>query len=137
MKAINVDQPWAELIIQGRKTIELRKTNSQHRGVLAIRATLTAHPALCEHFGLDPDTLVKGAVLGTVQLVAAQALTSEKWQTWRDCHLSPAPFPGKWKWGWLLETPRRLATPLICGALPGMFTLPEEISKQIIEAEYV
>jgi len=32
MKAFNVDQPWVELIIQGRKKIEIREKGTNHRG---------------------------------------------------------------------------------------------------------
>jgi hypothetical protein len=39
MKACNFDQPWAELIMQGRKKIELRDRRTSHRGLIAVRST--------------------------------------------------------------------------------------------------
>ena len=34
MKALSIRQPWAELILQGRKTIELRTWKTSYRGLL-------------------------------------------------------------------------------------------------------
>ena len=39
MKALSVRQPWASLIAQGRKTIEIRSWLTRHRGPLAIVAS--------------------------------------------------------------------------------------------------
>lgn len=36
MKALSVQQPWAELIARGEKTIEVRDKNTRHRGPLLI-----------------------------------------------------------------------------------------------------
>lgn len=36
MKAISVNQPWANLIVSGEKTIETRKWPTKHRGKLLI-----------------------------------------------------------------------------------------------------
>ena len=34
MKALSIRQPWAELIMQGRKTLELRTWRTNYRGAL-------------------------------------------------------------------------------------------------------
>ncbi len=133
MKALNIHQPWAELIIQGRKTIELRTRRTNHRGLLAIRATKTVMGAFCRQVEIDPATLVTGAILGIVELVEVIEMTPERFQSLRAKHLSGGIAPGRRKWGWRLTNPRRLAQPIICGALPGMFNLPEEIAMQIRE----
>jgi hypothetical protein len=134
MKALNVDQPWAELIIRGRKTIELRKRRTQHRGLVAIRATQTVLAPYCREFGLDPEILAQGAVLGTVELIELIEMTPARFEELRDQHCSRLAYPGTWKWGWRLADPRPLSAPIRCGALPGMFTLPEEVAEQIIRA---
>jgi hypothetical protein len=131
MKALNIHQPWAELIIQGRKTIELRTRRTTHRGLLAIRATKTVVEAFCRQVDLDPATLVTGAILGTVELVEVIEMTPDRFHSLRAEHLSGGIAPGRRKWGWRLTNSRRLAKPIVCSALPGMFTLPEEIAVQI------
>ena len=41
MKAISLKQPWASLIVSGRKTIELRTWNTKFRGEFYIHASKT------------------------------------------------------------------------------------------------
>lgn len=43
MKALSVRQPWAELIAQGRKSIELRSWSTSYRGPLLIVAGRNWH----------------------------------------------------------------------------------------------
>ena len=38
MKCLSVCQPFAELIVQGKKTIELRKWNTKFRGEFLVHA---------------------------------------------------------------------------------------------------
>ena len=38
MKCLSVCQPFAELIVQGKKTIELRKWNTNFRGEFLVHA---------------------------------------------------------------------------------------------------
>jgi len=42
MKALSLKQPYAELILQGKKKIELRTWNTKFRGEFYIHASLTA-----------------------------------------------------------------------------------------------
>jgi hypothetical protein len=130
MKTINVDQPWAELIMQGVKTIELRKRRTNHTGQLAIRATKNILVTACKHFDLDPASLTTGAILGTVELVNVIEFDLDTWRATREQHLNPGFGPGKWL-GWRLKEPRRLATPIPYRGLPGMFTLPAEIAAEL------
>ena len=48
-KAISLKQPWANLVIQGKKTIETRKWNTHYRGDLVICSSKSPkiHPAGC------------------------------------------------------------------------------------------
>jgi hypothetical protein len=137
MKAITIHQPWAELIMQGRKQIELRKRNTGHRGLLVIRASketpkcwLAHAKSLCEKYGLDLDDLQKDALIGTVELVKMITFTEDLWEKLRPQHLNDSSSPGKWK-GWRLRNPRRLLQPIQCRSLPGMFQLPELIVEQL------
>jgi hypothetical protein len=131
MKAINLYQPWAELIISGRKTIELRKTQFHHRGILGIRATKTVLDSLCQKFNLNCDELTTDAIVGIVELVDVIPLDNQKWQELSDQHLVDSPFPGVWKWGWKLRNPIRLENPIQYTGMPGIFDIRDEIADQI------
>ncbi len=133
MKAINLDQPWAELILSGRKTIELRTRRTSHRGLLGIRATKTVLEEVCRNFNLNADNLAMGAILGTVEVVEVIQLDEDNWRVLRDQHLVEAPAPGRWRYGWRLTNPHRLVKPIPYRGMPGMFDLPDEIADQIVQ----
>ena len=61
MKALSFRQPWAELVLQGRKTLDLRTYGTDFRGPLAIHASKTIEKARCRDFDLDPDAVPTGA----------------------------------------------------------------------------
>ena len=130
MKALTIQQPRAELIMQGRKSIELRKWRTKHRGLLAILAGKTVDTGQCRKHGLDPDKLTKGAIVGTVEMEEIIEFSQELWGKLRDQHLSDESRPGKWK-GWKLQNPQRLEPPIACRGLRGVFDLPEDVATEI------
>jgi hypothetical protein len=135
MKAFNVDQPWAELIIQGRKKIELRGKRTSHRGVIAVRSTKKVLQRECNRLRVDCDKVSKAAILGTVEIVKVIDFTQKLWEDLRDEHLSDDPHPGNRK-GWKLKKPRRLQSPIpYPRPLPGVFVLSEETAEKIQEAQ--
>jgi len=83
MRALTIQQPWAWLIVHGRKGIENRSWGTRHRGPLAIHAGLTydraAEQWIIEHIPTvlwdDMPTRAEltaagqmGAVVGTCEL---------------------------------------------------------------------
>lgn len=64
MKAITLWQPWASLIVDGRKKIETRSIPRYYNGPVAIHAGLKIDREACLRFGYDPDKIPTGAVLG-------------------------------------------------------------------------
>ena len=75
-KALTVKNPYASLIADGFKTIEVRKKNTHYRGPLLI--TSSAKPVL---EGMQSGALVAKVVLAQVKKVSE--LTEEEWaQTW-------------------------------------------------------
>jgi hypothetical protein len=75
MKAITICQPYAHLIIQGRKTCENRTWPTKHRGPIAIHAG-KSRSWLDEENGVDFGSGIQiadmafGAVVATANLVA-------------------------------------------------------------------
>ena len=75
MKALTLTQPWAQLVIDGRKVFETRSWRTSYSGLLAIHAAKgwTADDRqFARELGYDPATLALGAVLGTANLVRCQ-----------------------------------------------------------------
>lgn len=107
MKALSFRQPWAELILQGRKTIDLRTYNTHYRGPLAVHASQKMETGYCREHNLDPDSLDAGGIVGTVELVDVIPLDEAAYQEQLDAHLAGR----RWReglYGWVLAHPQRL-----------------------------
>lgn len=126
MKALSIRQPWAELIMRGVKTIELRKYTPHHRGLLAIHAGKSVASAFCKKYDIDPNGLPKGAIIGTVEFTDVIHFTPELWSKLRNQHLCDSVSYGMWQ-GWKLQNPKRLSNPLPCRGLPGIFEVPSDL----------
>src|SRR5208282_5501454 len=92
MKAITLWQPWASLIVDGRKPIETRPRPWHYVGQVAIHAGLHVDRYACKVFGYDPDTIATGAVLGVVHMSGCAQFPCEV--------IKPDPYgdfaPGRW-----------------------------------------
>ncbi len=136
MKAVSILQPWASLILAGAKRFETRGWSTTHRGPLAVHSGGRLSPAaraLCrqEPFaGLlrgagypDPDSLPRGAVLGTVELIACTRVEELPADALSDVERALGDFmPGRWAWE--LRNPRLLPAPVPGRGRLGVFPLP-------------
>ena len=72
MRVLAVRQPWAEEIITGRKTIEVRSQNTLARERVAIYATRTTPTKQdlewLEYLGHPINNIVEGFIIGTVEI---------------------------------------------------------------------
>lgn len=66
MKALSLKQPFAELILQGRKKIELRKWNTKFRGEFLIHASKKPEEKSMKAFGFN--SLPSGYIVGKATL---------------------------------------------------------------------
>ncbi|MCB0392052.1 MAG: ASCH domain-containing protein [Bdellovibrionales bacterium] len=75
MRALSIIQPWAELIVSGKKNVENRSWDSKHRGFVAIHAskakTLFRFEDCKEVYNInvDPDSVAYGCVIGFAEVV--------------------------------------------------------------------
>lgn len=107
MKALSFRQPWAELILQGRKTLDLRTYSTTHRGSLAIHVAKKVEHEACRRYGLEPATLVTGGIIGVLTLKEVQPLTAAQYEAQREAHLSTRRFR-EGIFGWHLSDVHRL-----------------------------
>ncbi len=77
MKTLTLIQPWATLIMDGRKAVETRSWSTNYRGRLAIHAGKRVDKAAADEAGYSLEELPRGAVLGTVELVCVHEMTNE------------------------------------------------------------
>jgi len=131
--ALSVQQPWAELIVSGRKTIEIRTWDTSYRGMIWLHTGLKENRVLDEMFGYKE--LFRGGFLGSVFLEAIVAFDANRWELWRERHLDGGSFrPGFY--GWILNSPYRFSTPLIGKGSLGLFNPLPEIYERLVELNF-
>ena len=100
--ALSIKQPWAELILQRRKTIEVRDWTDTYRGPFWLHTGQKPAEDAARHFQLTET--FKGGFVGLVTLLDIVAFDSARWGQWRSKHLDPGPFPYH-AYAWLLACP--------------------------------
>lgn len=113
MKALSLKQPFAELILQGRKKIELRKWNTNFRGEFLIHASKNPDLKSMNIFGFK--SLPCGMIVGKAKLVSVKHYSSkEEHDKDKNLHLASS----EWgDYGFVLENPERIKPILVKGQL--------------------
>jgi len=109
MKALSIKQPWAELILQGRKTIEIRSWNTSYRGYFLILASKKPDIEAIRVFDFDLKKLLRGYILGYAKLSEVIVYNSEKeFMKDKDRHLSIHGKPKYPVYGFVLKNIHRI-----------------------------
>lgn len=112
VKALSFRQPWAALVLEGRKTLDLRTWSTHYRGPLAVYASLEVEKKACQVHGVDVTQLTTGALIGIVDLVDVIPLDESVYKARQGEHLGGRSFrPGLF--GWVLKNPRPLDPPQV------------------------
>lgn len=121
--ALSIRQPWLELVLQGRKTIEVRTWSTKYRGPLLLHASRSLDVDACNRFGIQSGNLAFGAVLGVVDLIDCRRFTCDTWQELFPAHLNVRDYKNGLT-GWILRNPRRVAPIPLRGRL-GLFAVED------------
>lgn len=129
-RALTIRQPWAELILQGRKPFELRSWTTKYRGPLVIHSAGKVDAEDAIRLGLDPDKLVTGAFVGVA------LLTDVRRYTRRDASLLKKKRGNIGGWypdlfSWVLTKPRRISNPIKAKGRLGLIKIPISILRRI------
>jgi len=124
LKALSLRQPWASLVVAGKKTLELRHWQVSYRGPLAIHAAQTANREACLAHGLTPEQLPTGAILGTVDLLDIVGLDEAAFHARQAEHLALGAFTPP-LYGWKLSNARALPEPVTFHGRMGLFNVPD------------
>ena len=104
MKTLSLKQPFAELIMQGKKKIELRKWNTKFRGEFLIHASKKPDEEAMNEFGFVD--LPCGFIVGKATLVDVKKYKNEEeHEKDKKFHLAS----NVWgKFGFILENVERI-----------------------------
>ena len=105
--ALSIRQPWAELIMRGIKTIEVRSTVTHKRERVHVYAGLKRcaadeEAAVSSKYGLDIPSLPRGVIVGTVEIVDCRGIAPHDSEAAAFTIL-----PGDPQRGWRLANPVR------------------------------
>jgi len=107
MKALSLKQPWAELIVSGKKTIELRKWNTHFRGEFLVHASQSPRKDGMERFGFTELPL--GCIVGKATLVDVKKYVNKEELTADfDKHCATKDFWEGKIYGFLLKNAQRI-----------------------------
>ena len=143
MKCLSVSQPFAELIILGKKTVELRKWNTNYRGELLIHAPLKVRKEDAKRLKIDRK-FVTGAIVGKVEIFDVKKYDSQKQvKSDQKFHFASKNFHDR-TYGFLLKNAKAFRVPIPYKGQLGLFEvkLPKtkiknkEIVSDIIDEEY-
>ena len=111
MKCLSICQPFAELIIQDKKTIELRNWNTNYRGEFLVHAPIKIKKEDCKKLKIKRK-LTTGAIIGKAEIYDVKKYQSTKEiQNDKNKHFSSKKFQEK-IYGFILKNPKPLRIPI-------------------------
>ncbi|VXD15946.1 ASCH domain-containing protein [Planktothrix paucivesiculata] len=141
MQALTIQEPWASLLVTGKKRYETRDWQRNYRGLLAIHAgKQSVHPfdyplglsEILDELGITQDDLSKNkqkiiaiATLKDIHLMTDKLINEQSeierltgfWQ------------PGRYAWE--LTDIKPLSEPIVARGLPGLWGVSDEIYAEI------
>lgn len=143
MKCLSVSQPYADLIIQGKKTIELRTWNTKFRGEFLVHAPLRIKTETCKKLGIDKENLRTGVIIGRAELYDVKVYnTTNELKSDYNKHFASREFLDH-KYGFLLKNPKELRVPIPYKGSLGFFearlhskTDYNDIKSELFDEEY-
>jgi len=143
MKCLSISQPFADLIVCEKKTIELRSWNTKFRGEFLIHSPLKAKLNDCKRLKISKK-LVIGAIIGKAEIYDVKIYNS-KLQVKEDYkkHLASKEFFSN-RYGFLLKNAKSFRIPIPYKGKLGFFNvkLPKnkiktkKLKADIIDEEY-
>ena len=143
MKCLSVSQPFADLIISGKKIIELRNWNTNFRGEFLIHSPLKIRTDDSKRLKIEKK-FVTGAIIGKAQLYDVKQYHSIKEiKSDQKFHFASKKFHNK-TFGFMLKNAKSLRIPIPWKGQLGFFdvNIPKtkiknkEIVSDIIDEEY-
>ena len=143
MKCLSVSQPYADLIINGKKTIEVRTWNTKFRGEFLIHAPIKIKDNVCKKLGIDKSSLRTGVIIGKAEIYDVKSYESIKaLKEDYNKHFATEEFL-RHRYGFLLRKPQALRVPIPYKGSLGFFEVKirsgpsnSDIRSELFDEEY-
>lgn len=142
MKCLSVSQPFADLIVKGKKTIELRSWNTNFRGEFLVHSPSKIRKEDCKRLKIH-SKLLTGAIIGKVEIYDVKKYNSKD-EIKKDAkkHFASKNFYNK-KYGFCLRNAKEFRVPIPYKGKLGFFDVnlkpkikKNQIKTDLIEEEY-
>ena len=118
MKCLSLKQPYAELLVSGKKTIELRNWNTSFRGKFLVHASKNIDKERLDFLSIDHNKLTRGAIIGSAILYdVKQYRNKTELEMDKNKHLADIKKFGFCRHGFMIKKAHRLKRPI---PYPGM-----------------
>ncbi len=142
MKCLSVSQPFSDLIVKGKKTIELRSWNTNFRGEFLIHAPSKIRKADCKRLKIKTK-LPTGAIIGKAKIYDVKKYSSkEEIRNDSNKHFASKNFYNR-KYGFCLKNAKEFRVPIPYKGKLGFFDVSltpkikkNQIKTDLIEEEY-
>jgi predicted transcriptional regulator len=135
MKCLSVSQPFANLIVQGKKIIELRSWNTNFRGEFLVHAPQKIRKDDCKRLKIK-GKLITSAIIGKAQIYDVKKYNTVS-EIKKDSkkHLASKKFLNN-KYGFCLKNAKPFRIPIPCKGQLGFFDVklkkPKVTTKEMI-----
>ncbi len=122
MKCLSVKQPFAELIVTGRKTIELRHWNTHFRGEFLVHASGNPDYEGFKEFGIPAESLPMRAIVGKATVYGVKEYRGgDDFALDRGKHLASGGYYAASRYGFLLKDAVKFEKPIAMHGRLGFF----------------
>lgn len=123
MKCLSLKQPYAELLVSCKKTMEVRTWNTNFRGQFLVHASKKINEEACERLKIDQAKLVTGAIIGKANLYEVISYGSKNsLMKDKDKHFADSNYE-KLEYGFLINYAKRLDIPIPNSGKLGFFNV--------------
>ena len=123
VKCLSLNQPYAELLISGKKTIEVRRWNTNFRGQFLVHASKKINEEAGTRLKIDQAKLVTGAIVGKANLYDVISYQSKNsFLKDKNKHFASSNYENP-KNGFLVNQTRRFEIPIPIRGKLGFFNV--------------
>lgn len=145
MKALSIKQPWADALVSGAKSIEVRRWQRWSFALRHVGKTIPIHAGQTWHNAAPTALEVQavgwdaghrmGGIIGTARLVAVCPFRDyEEWVALADKHLNPLEWYQPGLISLLFAEARRFEKMIECRGRLGFFEVSKEIAADVAAA---